>query len=387
MGVATATRSAHPAFPSNLLQRKLLAAAVASACALPAAALAQVPSWIQIYGRANVSYERITTENSSNTAALPAGQPNQSNWDLVDNSSRIGIRGNKDLGGGLTGLFQVESRVRLDSGGDLLSTRDSYAGLAGGFGTVRLGRTIGPVYYATYDYISMHNHDTGTSSDALLAPTVFGNQGFMNNTVWYTSPKIGRAFTVDVAYSLLGVQRVVSDSQPHYLGVVGSYDQGPLHAAASYANTQKTVALGTGANDDKAYTIGGLYDFKTFVVGALIESAKTKVLTGGDASRNYVRVSAMMPVGKHEFHVNFGTVNHGVGSSASSSTSNDGAKQWTLGYNYNITKETKIYGFYTKVDNDSNGTYGAGNFSTVNQVVPVPGLDISSIAIGVRHNF
>src|SRR5437773_10427511 len=224
------------------LQRKLLAAAVASACALPAAALAQVPSWIQIYGRANVSYERITTENSSNTAALPAGQPDQSNWDLVDNSSRIGIRGNKDLGGGLTGLFQVESRVRLDSGGDLLSTRDSYAGLAGGFGTVRLGRTIGPVYYATYDYISMHNHDTGTSSDALLAGTVVGNRGFMNNTVWYTSPKIGRAFTVDVAHSLLGVARVVGD-QPRYLGVVGSYDQGPLHVAASYANTKNSDAL------------------------------------------------------------------------------------------------------------------------------------------------
>src|SRR2546421_7368649 len=324
------------------LQRKLLAAAVASTCALPAVALAQVPSWIQIYGRANVSYERITTSSSSNTAV----QPNQSNWDLVDNSSRIGVRGNKDLGGGMTGLFQMESRVRLDQGFGQLTSRDSYAGLAGGFGTIRLGRTIGPVYYATYDYISMHNHDTGTSSDALLAPTIFGDQGFINNTVWYTSPKIGRAFTVDVAYSLLGVQRVVSDSQPHYLGVVGSYDQGPLHAAASYANTKNTVNLGGGtADDDKAYTIGGLYDFKTFVVGALIESAKTKVLAGGDASRNYVRVSAMMPVGKHEFHVNFGTVNHGVGSSASSSTSNDGAKQWTLAYNYNITKETKIYGF------------------------------------------
>src|SRR5437762_8215774 len=363
--------------------RKLLATSVASACALPAVALAQVPSWIQIDGRAKVTYERTTTENSSNTGL----QPNQSNWNLVDNASRVGIRGNKDLGGGLTGLFQMESRVRLDEGFGQLTSRDSYAGLAGGFGTVRLGRTIGPVYYATYDYISMHNHDTGTSSDALLAPTVVGNQGFMNNTVWYTSPKIGRNFTVDVAYSLLGVQRVVGDSQPRYLGVVGSYDQGPLHAAASYANTQKTVALGTGANDDKAHTIGGLYDFKTFVVGALIESAKTKVLTGGDASRNYVPLSGMMPVGKHEFHVNFGTVNHGVGSSASSSASNDGAKQWTLGYNYNITKETKIYGFYTKVDNDSNGTYGAGNFSTVNQVVAVPGLDISSIAIGVRHNF
>src|SRR5947208_16801071 len=109
------------------LQRKLLAAAVASACALPAAALAQVPSWIQIYGRANVSYERITTENSSNTAA----QPNQSNWDLVDNTSRKGIRGNRDQGGGLTGLFQADARVRLANSGDTLSPRDSYAGSAG----------------------------------------------------------------------------------------------------------------------------------------------------------------------------------------------------------------------------------------------------------------
>jgi len=366
-------------------QRKLLATAVASACALPAVALAQVPSWIQIYGRANVSYEYITVKNSSITTE------NKSNWDLVDNSSRIGFRGNKDLGGGLTGLFQMESRVRLDQGFGNLTSRDSYAGLAGGFGTIRLGRTIGPVYYATYDYISMHNHDTGTSSDALLAPTVFGDQGFMNNTVWYTSPKLG-AFTIDVAHSLLGVQRLPGESQPRYLGLVGSYDQGPLHVAASYANTQRTANLDTtGAtmvpDNDKAYTIGGLYDFKTFVVGALIESAKSKTLAGGDASRNYVRVSAMMPVGKNEFHVNFGTVNHGVGSSASSNASNDGAKQWTLAYNYNITKETKIYAFYTKVDNDNNGTYGAGNFNANFAITSVPGLAISSIAAGVRHNF
>src|SRR2546422_6356097 len=179
--------------------RKLLATSVASACALPAVALAQVPSWIQIYGRANVTYERIETKNSSDTVK----QPNQSNWDLVDNASRLGVRGNKDLGGGLTGLFQFESRVRLDQGFGELTSRDSYAGLAGGFGTVRLGRTVGPVFYATYDYISMHNHDTGNSADALLAPTIFGNAGFMNNTVWDPSPKIGGAFTVDVAHSLL----------------------------------------------------------------------------------------------------------------------------------------------------------------------------------------
>src|SRR6267143_2161678 len=372
-------------------KRKLLATAVASACALPAVALAQVPSWIQIYGRANVSYERIETKNSSNTAV----QPNQSNWDLVDNSSRIGFRGNKDLGGGITGLFQMESRVRLNTGKDaFLTSRDSYAGLAGGYGTVRLGRTIGPVYYATYDYISMHNHDTGTSSDALLAPTVYGRRGFMNRTVWYTSPKFG-AFTVDVAYSLLDgglpqEQRVPGlASQPRYLGLVGSYDQGPLHLAAPDAITKNSQSHGGAtANDDKAYTLGGLYDFKTFVVGALIENAKSKVLTGSDAKRNYFRVSAMLPVGKNEFHVNFGTVNHGsgIGGVASGPTANDdGAKQWTVAYNYNITKETKIYGFYTRVHNDTNGMYGLG--AGVTNVTQVAGLEISSIAIGVRHNF
>ena len=80
------------------------------------------------------------------------------------------------------------------------------------------------MYYATYDYISMHNHDTGTSSDALLAGTVVGNQGFMNNTLWYTSPKFG-GVTIDFAFSLLGEERIdPSMDQPRHIGLVGSYD-------------------------------------------------------------------------------------------------------------------------------------------------------------------
>ena len=97
--------------------------------------------------------------------------------------------------------------------------------------------------------------------------------------------------------------------------------------------------------------------------------------------------SSWTSVGANNYSINFGTTNHGVGSTASSSASNDGAKQWTLAYNYNLTKESKIYAFYTKVDNDTNGTYGAGNFNANMTIVQVPGLAISSIAVGVRHNF
>ena len=343
------------------MQRTLLVAAVTSAFAIPA--LAQVPAEIQIYGRVNVSAERIETDNST---------VNQSNYELIDNSSRVGIRGNKELTPGLKAIFQIESNVGLDDGGQTWSSRDSFAGLQGAFGTFRAGRTIGPVYYATYDYISMHNHDTGTSSDALLNGTVVGFQGFMNNTIWYTSPKIG-PITIDAAFSLLDETRTAGQDQPRHIGLVASYDTGPLHAALSYANTQDSAVLGAGS-DATAWTIGGAYDFKFMVLGALWEMADTEV-GGVSIDSDYWRIAAMFPFGQHELHVNYGLVD----------ADNDlGAKQWTLGYNYNITKTTKVYAFYTMVDNDNNGSFVMNSASTI---TPAPGAQFTSIAVGLRHNF
>ena len=55
----------------------------------------------------------------------------------------------------------------------------------------------------------------------------------------------------------------------------------------------------------------------------------------------------------------------------------DGAKQYTLAYNYNITNTTKLYVFYTAVNNDTGGTYFTG----------APAADFTSLAVGFRHNF
>ncbi len=362
------------------MYRTLAAASVASAFAVPAMAQApQVPEGLQFYGRVNVSAERITTDNSSNTAV----QPNQSNYEFVDNSSRVGLRYKRELVPGTSAIFQVESRVKLDDGaGSTFSSRDSYAGLQGdSYGTLRLGRTIGPVYYATYDYISMHNHDTGTSSDALLAGTVVGNQGYMNNTFWYTSPKFG-GVTIDFAFSLLGERRLdQSVDQPRHIGLVGSYDAGPLHLALSYANTKNdrdidgTAGAPFTMSDSTAWTIGGAYDFKVMVLGALWEMAETDIV-GGTADRDYFRIAAMFPFGQHEFHLNYGWVD---------ADNSAGAKQWTVAYNFNITKLTKVYAFYTTVDNDGNGSFTLGTGTS--NITSVTGAQYSSIAVGIRHNF
>ena len=43
------------------------------------------------------------------------------------------------------------------------------------------------------------------------------------------------------------------------------------------------------------------------------------------------------------------------------STSGLGAKQYTLGYSYGLSKRTDLYGFYTRVANESGATYQFAN--------------------------
>ncbi|MBW8904249.1 MAG: porin [Betaproteobacteria bacterium] len=348
------------------MRRKRLSAILASAYALSGTALAQsdedVPSRFEVYGRINVTYERFSG----------TGLPTTGN--VFDTGSRIGFRGRRDLGSRLAAFFQLESRTRVDDGTSEWASRGSFVGLQTPFGTGRLGRTVGPVYRATYEYIGVFNGNGGTSADAFTPGTVTGFQSFMNNTAWYTSPSFG-AVKLEAAYSRLGETPLPGMSQPRHVGVVAVYDTPTLHLAASRAETRNTTNLGDGTpNLDIAYTIGGLYTMKALVVGALYDRATSKLLVD-EAKRTHVRFVAMVPAGPHEFHLDVGRVNHRL----DAKLSDDGASQRTLGYAYNFDPRTRIYGFYTVVDNDNNGNYG---FRT-----HLPGVDNKSTAVGMRYIF
>ncbi|MFX5656462.1 porin, partial [Acinetobacter baumannii] len=65
----------------------------------------------------------------------------------VIQGSRIGFKGVEDLGGGLSAVFNLEPGFKNDTGAlddskttNTLFRRKSVVGLAGGFGTVLLGR-------------------------------------------------------------------------------------------------------------------------------------------------------------------------------------------------------------------------------------------------------
>ncbi|UZD54765.1 porin [Caldimonas aquatica] len=321
------------------MKRIALVAALAAAYAAPAFAQSNVT----IYGRLNVSVERQKAGGESLTG-------------MVDNSSRIGFRGTEDLGGGLKALFMLEHGFNADTGTNqgAMWGRESWVGLEGGFGRLRLGNTPSGTYFATADYISMHNHDTGTSSDALYAYVMRDT-----NKISYTTPSLG-GLTAELQYSL----KETTTGGDNAWEIAANYQAGPLHLGGGY------VKFG----EDKLFVIRALYEMGAFTFGGYYERDDFD----GD-KRNNFRLAGMYTMGASEFHLNFGLAGD-VGD-----LDDSGAKQFTLGYNYNLSKRTKLYAFYTRINNENNAAYAParlqGNLSIGN------GQNFSSFAVGVRHNF
>ena len=295
-------------------------------------------SSVTVYGRLNVSLEN----QKSGTA--------DARWIEQNNSSRIGFKGSEDLGDGLRAGFQLESGLAPDTGTASSSFwgRQSEVNLSGGFGAVRLGNFISEAYFATADYVSMHNHDTGTSSDALYAYL-----GRNTNKVAYRLPAFVKDLTVEGSVSL--GEGAAGQKRNYDLAV--NYAIAGLQLGAGYEQADTTTT------DRNQFGLRAVYSAGPFTFGGYVQRDKNAYGTG---SRTNVRLSGMYALGLSEFHVNVGSAGK------TGSIDDSGAKQFTLAYNYNLSKRTKVYAFYTKVDDGVADLYGG---------------DFRSIAVGVRHNF
>jgi len=313
------------------LNRLSIIAAVA--CCAASSAFAQ--SSVTIYGRLNESVENQKVGTGSSV------------WKLVNDSSRIGFKGTEDLGGGLKAGFQIEHGFSPDTGAAnaVFWGRRSEVNLGSStFGTVRLGNMVSEAYYATADYVSLHNHDTGTSADALYA--YVSND---SNKVAYHSQTFSGA-TFDAARTLGEgpAGQVTYD-------LAANWNGGPLHLGAGWAKN-KTL-------DKQQFAVRALYEMGAFTFGGYVQRDENVFATG---NRTNVRLAGMYTLGQTELHLNFGKAGK------TGSVANSDAKQFTAGVNYNLSKRTKVYGFYTKLDDNAAGLYGG---------------DFRSVAMGIRHNF
>ena len=223
------------------MKKSLIALAV-----MAAAGAASAQSSVQLYGIADVWFG--STETGVGAAKLKQIGLTDGGVD----GSRFGLMGSEDLGGGLKAIFTLEQGFALDTGVAASGfNREASVGLAGNFGTVKLGKQ-----FNAFDDVS---GAAATVFDGALTPmnNVFYSGAFAstdNNTVKYISPSFS-GFSGSVSYGFGENKTATVDATNNY-ALAGQYANGPFAAGIGYAVVDKG-ALG----EDKATRLNASYNF------------------------------------------------------------------------------------------------------------------------------
>ena len=406
------------------MQKKLIALAVAGLASTGAFAQANVT----VYGIADGSFDVVRV---SNTAGNAAGDNDLGNTTRVStNSSLIGFKGAEALGNGLTAVFQLESGVSFENTGSFGATRDSFVGVAGGFGTVVLGNLTGPTR-ALGAAVDVNAGATGIGANSALlgklggylvnttdlagsypgaAPNTTTNCARSStctsifdtrwkNAIAYVSPSFA-GLSVTAAYVANENKAFQGASAANTTGYdVGlKYANGPAMAAVTYnaVSLGQTFAGGSKQADVSDFRVGGSYDFGIASVRALFDHARADHAgIGGKITQNVFGLGGtfnVTPAGKLLAQVYLARDLKVDGSDAKDS----GAKLFEVGYEHSLSKRTMLKAVYAHLNNDNKASYDFGinavGINAASMGAPAAGLNttgatIQGIQLGLRHSF
>ncbi|MEN9761245.1 MAG: hypothetical protein RI906_1071 [Pseudomonadota bacterium] len=332
---------------------------------------------------------------------------NGSGLGLSDGSSRFIISGTEDLGGGMAGHFQVDTRFRVDDNGGAptsspLAGGNTWVGVRGAFGDVRLGKLD------THYCLGADSH--GTRATALQASSC-ALIGYINassgvgsvavgsrsaNSVRYTTPSIS-GFTAEVSYSTSPTSPEGTVSNPgkgSAMGLTARYGKGPLSLGGSIYSSETEDRSQTVARTDQSSTeIWGSYNLGIVAIGLTYnDSANDNAAANSTAfaktKRNAWSIPVTAPVGKGTVLFTYTRANDTE--TGGTNDNNSGANLMSIGYDYDLGKRTKLGFSYARLDNKSAGLYRLytqAALAGTNPGAAAAGLDQSQVYIGLRHTF
>ncbi len=283
-------------------------------------------------------------------------------------SSRLGFRGVEDLGGGMSAGFWLEAGLNPDTGtpAGLQFQRRSTVSLMGGFGEVRLGRDYTPTFWNHTVYDPFGTNGVGSSVNTF---TVLGSGATTlvraNNTIAYFTPNLG-GFGAQIQYSFK--ETTAANDPNEYAGIRLTYAAGPLSVALATASEGSTIPT----ESFKRTNIGASYDF-----GFLKPMAQYTQGKFGAAKVNHYLLGVVAPLGAGNIKASY------VRSDYNAAAGDLDANQIAVGYDYNLSKRTALYGTVSRIANKNGGTKGlAPNAAPV-----TPSGNSTGIEFGVRHAF
>jgi predicted porin len=342
------------------MKKSLIALAVIAASG---AAMAQ--SSVTLYGIADVW---VGQESVTNSAGVKTKQTKVESGGF--NSSRWGLKGSEDLGGGLNAIFTLESGFNIDTGAvtqtGVLFNRQAFVGVQGAFGAVTLGRQ-----YTAYDEL---RGATNQAFDSAFAATgsVWANgiedyADRANNSIAYTSPSFGGVSGAVVVG--LGENKASGLKATKNYSANIKYANGPLmvgyahqvqdsRIAATAPGVTPVVLAAFNTEEIKYNLIAGSYDFGV----AALTGGYNDVKQGNAKDKEY-QLGVSVPFGAASVAVGYAHSKH----EAAGMTTN--AEGYNLTGLYDLSKRTRLYAGLSNTKQKESSD------------------KISLFAVGVRHSF
>jgi predicted porin len=316
--------------------------------------------------------------------------------------SRLGFRGEEDLGGGMKATFVYELGINYSNGtaatdtpeaadnfsgntAGMANVRQGYLGLSGGFGAIR----IGTQNTLTKDTTESMDPNAGASITGAASLYQLGLNNTRADTITYMSPKFGGvqvSLSTDVGESTRS-ESVAKDN--HATAYAVSYAQGPLSVGVSVESRKEAlyssanlVSLSSGSvpnpngSANKAFdevthqAVGASYDFGMAKLFAMTTELKFKDAAAADNGKvESTLVGLSFPAGAN-LKIN--------GSMSTGSIEDAGTETYDLdGYQlaavYTLSKRTNAYFAIGQTKLDS---------PTANSDVK-----IRQAGLGLRHSF
>ncbi len=387
------------------MKKSLLA--LAALVAFAGAASAQ--SSVTLFGVVDVNARSVTNTVAQGTGSV-SRRVNTLSTDGIA-SSRLGFRGVEDIGGGVRAGFWLEAALSPDTGaqggaagsaGTVTYNRRSTVSLMGGFGEIRLGRDYTPDFWNHTVYDPFGTNGVGSSVNTFGTFNTSTALVRANNTIGYFLPNLGGVF------GQFQVSAAEGETGQKHIGFRVGYGGGPVNVALAYGrtdvnNTGFSTAKWTRVNLGGSFNLGFMTLMAQYNRGvgdsprvATATPAPPAGTTDDNVELNHYLIGGAIPFGASTIKFSY------VGSDLKDSRNNGGANlsnrdasQFALGYQYDLSKRTALYGTGSRISNKKGttarpigGTYSVPTgVSAAALAAPASGKASTGIEFGVRHTF
>jgi len=325
------------------MKKNLIALAIASSFAAPMLAHADAPT---VYGKVHLYYGKLTEKSGTPLVT------NADYWELTSFASRVGVKGDYDLGDGLKAIYKFEWEVDPESANEPLAgtgfqRRNMYGGLKGSWGEVRFGRHDTPLKLSQGKFDQFND----TYGDLKHAGDQDG-ENRLDNVLAY----LGKTGSVSYAVALIpseGDGVTSGNGAADSISASIAYSSGPLYVAVahdSYDNTNPAVTENTLTRVTGTYKLGGMQ------FGLLWQSGVEGPSTT-DQKEDWLGVSFSAKfAGSNKFKAQYITVEDNAPTKRESTLA-------AVGVDHKFGKKVTGYVMYSSVTEDLGGASNVDNSS------------------------